>query len=128
MYAIRLTGGRPAKIRDGLTLRDPMLDVFVDRFVLFHNLPKGVDLVGTPEYEIVAVKGVEDVKRLNGTTDGSASEAKRSREEYAKRVAVKIAKQKAAGKAKAEEGDKKKAHKKASNPTGKATLAATVGK
>ena len=123
MYLIRLTSGRPAKMRDGAGMKSPMKEVSQDRFTLFKNLPAGVSPQGGQGLEVKAVASDAEAKSFEAAQGKSLKAEAEARAAYAARVKAKMdrIKAEAAAKAKALEAKPKERP----NPSEKAKLSHT---
>lgn len=125
MWLLRLTGGRPAKIRDGVDFGDPMKDVSASGWTLFDNLPKGMDPEGGQGVIVKAVKNEKEAKQIIASTKARIEQEGRAGDEYRKRVLAKIAKQ--AGAAKPKEAPKAETEARR-DPSGAAAIREIEGK
>jgi len=126
MWLLRLTAGKPEKIRDGVTLKDPMKIVTAAAWTLFDNLPKGMDPEGGHGVECKEVKSDKEAKAHIAHTKTRIEQEGRAAVEYRKRVLAKMARQTAPEPkpAKAEE----KEPEKEPAPGGAASIRAVEGK
>ena len=90
MWLLRLRHGKEEVIRDGDKLGDPVRKVGPLAFVLFHNLPKGMNPHGDASLEVIACKDEKHAKSLMSENKSKVGEANRAAVEYRKRVLAKM--------------------------------------
>lgn len=97
MWLLRLTAGKPEKIRDGNTIDDEMKVVRCGSWTLFDNLPKGMDPEGGHGVLCKEIKSEKEAKAHIAHTKARIEQEGRAGAEYHKRVLAKIERQQRKG-------------------------------
>lgn len=90
LYLVRTTDGAAARMRDGKTLKDPVLEVTSSRYTVFKNLPGGLEVGQSADVEVKLAADEFEAEEIQKRYAGHVAASMMDADDYDRKVQAKI--------------------------------------